>query len=140
MENKKRSSLESILCYVCGKLGHYACDCDERKGDTALYTTTDDMDVDEEDKSEFAFVTVDSLVLFLRSHVLLDNQASVSIFSNRDLLTDVKRSENQIILNGVQSDAKGVRVNKEGHFNEFGNVYYSEKATANILSFAALVD
>ena len=98
------------------------------------------MDVDEEDKSEFAFVTVDSLVLFLRSHVLLDNQASVSIFSNRDLLTDVKRSENQIILNGVQSDAKGVRVNKEGHFNEFGNVYYSEKATANILSFAALVD
>ena len=139
-ENKKRSSLESILCYVCGKLGHYARDCDQRKGDTALYTTTEDIDVDEEDKSEFAFVTVDSSVLFSRSHVLLDNQASVCIFSNRDLLTDVKLSENQIVLNGVQSDAKGVRVNEEGLFNEFGNVYYCEKATANILSFAALVD
>ena len=68
------------------------------------------------------------------------NQASVSIVSNRDPLTNVKRPENQIVLNGVQSDAKGVRVNEKGHFNEMGNVYYSEKATANILSFAAMVD
>ena len=78
--------------------------------------------------------------MFSRSHVLLDNQASVSIFSNRDLLTNVKLSKNQIVLNGVQSNAKGVRVDQEGQFNEIGNVYYSENATANILSFAAMVD
>ena len=78
--------------------------------------------------------------MFSRSHVLLNNQASVSIFSNRDLLTNVKLSDNQIVLNGVQSNAKGVRIDQEGQFNEIRNVYYSENATANILSFAAMVD
>ena len=44
------------------------------------------------------------------------------------------------MLNGVQANAKGVRVSEEGYFNEVGNVYYSPNATANILSFAAMVD
>ena len=140
----KRSSLESVLCYVCGNLGHYARDCDERKGEKALYTGTDniDIDIDDGDKSEFAYITSESneLVLFSRSHVLLDNQASVSIFCNRDLLSNVQKSQNQIVLNGVQANAKGVRVSEEGSFNDVGTVYYSEKSTANILSFASMVD
>ena len=129
-----------MLCYVCGNLGHYARDCDERKGERALYTAAEDIDIEEDDKNEFAYVTTDEPVMFLQSHILLDNQASVSIFSNRDLLTNVKISDNQIVLNGVQSNAKGVRVDQEGQFNEINNAYYSEKATANILSFAAMVD
>ena len=44
------------------------------------------------------------------------------------------------MLNGVQANAKGVRVTEEGYFNEVGNVYYSPNATANTLSFAAMVD
>ena len=47
-------------------MGHYARDCDERKGDTALYTATEDIDVDDEDQGEYAFITVDELVLFSR--------------------------------------------------------------------------
>ena len=48
---------------------------------------------------------INEVVLFARSHVLLDNQASVNVFCNADLLTDVRRSKYGILLNGVQADA-----------------------------------
>lgn len=71
---------------------------------------------------------------------MLDNQASANIFSNAHLLTDIRKAENGIILNGVQADATGVRVELEGNFSDVGAVYYSEKASANILSMGAMVD
>ena len=43
-------------------------------------------------------------------------------------------------VKGVQADAKGVTVDQEGTFIDIGKVYYNEKAAANILSMAALVD
>ena len=52
----------------------------------------------------------------------------------------MRRSKHGILLNGVQADAQGVRVDYEGNFREVGPVYYSRRATANILSFAAMVD
>lgn len=128
---KKTSSLDSILCYVCGNLGHYARDCEQRD-DKALLAAATYIDIEDEN-NEFAYTTSNELVLFAQSHVLLD------IFSNRDLLTNVKRSDNHILLNGVQANAKGVRVDQEGSFNEMDHVYYSKNATANILSFAAMV-
>ena len=69
--------------------------------------------------------------------MLLDNQASVNIFCN---LTDIRKSQHSILLNGVQSEAHGVRVDQEGDFGEIGPVYFSRGATANILSFAAKAD
>jgi hypothetical protein len=40
----------------------------------------------------------------------------------------------------VQVNAKRIRVDTIGDFGEVKNVYYSKDATANILSFAAMVD
>ena len=62
------------------------------------------------------------------------------MFCNANLLTDIRRPEHGILLNGVQADAEAVRVDLEGDFGEVGPVYYSKRATANILSFAARVD
>ena len=70
----------------------------------------------------------------------MDNQASVNIFCNSALLTDIRKSQNAILLKGVQSEAKGVRVEQEGNFGDIGPVYFSRGATANILSFAAMAD
>ena len=136
---KKKSS--SVICCVCGETGHYARDCENRKsGEQALFAEAED-DIDEDDRTvESASVTTNEVILFARSHVLLDNQASVNVFCNADLLTDVRRSKHGILLNGVQADAQGVRVDYEGNFGEVGPVYYSRRATANILSFAAMVD
>ena len=75
----------------------------------------------------------------MRSHVLLDNPASVNIFCNASLLTDIRKSQHAILLR-VQLGAKGVPVDEEGDFGEIGPDYYSQGATANILSFAAMAD
>ena len=72
--------------------------------------------------------------------MLLDNQASINVFRNPDLLKEIRKSTKEIVLNGVQTSAGGVKIDEEGDFNEVGPVYFSREATANILSFAAMVD
>ena len=136
---KKKPS--AVTCFVCGEVGHYARDCQNRKlGDIALYTGAEE-DLDEDERTdESAFVASAEIVLFSQSHVLLDNQASVNVFCNPNLLTDIRRSKHGILLNGVQLKAPGVRVDLEGDFGEVGPVYFSQGSTANILSFAAMVD
>lgn len=70
---------------------------------------------------------------------LLDNEASLNIFSNRDLLTNVRQADQPIKVSGIQLDG-GVDVDREGDFGEFGRIFYSGDASANILSFATQVD
>ena len=136
---KKRSS--TVTCYVCGLIGHYARDCEYRKSSEQVLYADGEEEIDEDDRTEeSAFVTSNDVVLFSWGHVLLDNQASVNVFSNGDLLTDIRRSEHGILLNGVQADAPAVKVDYEGDYGEVGPVYFSRNATANILSFAAMVD
>ena len=40
--------------------------------------------------------------------MLLDNQASANIINNANLLTDIRKSQQTIVLNGVQNNASGV--------------------------------
>ena len=94
----KKAGRREQQCFVCGLSSHIARDCPERKGDTALITSHVSF---EGEKDEMAYVTTIETILFARNHVLLDNQASVNVFSNADLLTNITGSEHGIILNGV---------------------------------------
>ena len=65
--------------------------------------------------------------------ILLDNQASVSIFGSRNLLHNLRSATHPIVV----SDAPEARftANQVGDFKAFHNVYFSPHSTANILPF-----
>lgn len=44
------------------------------------------------------------------------------------------------MLNGVLSGSDSVRITKKGDFGDIGKVYFSTESTANILSYAVMVD
>ncbi len=65
----------------------------------------------------------------------------LSMFSiMRFYSSTLRKVENGIRLEGVQSNVKGIEVNTVGSFNELGDVFLIQIASANILSFAAIVD
>ena len=153
-DDKKRAALKmkrarKIVCYVCGSTVHYAKLCPLRKGDPdaamvadhtqAITTEHDDEDL-EEFYDEAAYVTSQETALFTCEDVLLDSQASVSVFCNKSLLSDIRASSKQITLNGVQSGASGINICEEGNFRKLGKVYFSTKTAANILSYATMID
>ena len=106
---KKKSS--SVICFVCGLAAHYARDCENRKSDEQALVAEVQEEPDDDDRTvETAIVATHEVVLFARSHVFLDNQASVNVFCNGGLLTDIRRSKQGILLNGVQAGVKSVRV------------------------------
>ena len=141
---KKKPSTE-VECFVCGLTGHYARDCPTKKGAArALIAATNAANnndsSDDDDGEETAYITTGETVLFSRDDVLLDSQASVNVFCNEKLLRNVRKSEKRVVLNGVQAKANGVIIDLEGDFGEVGRVYFSKDSTANILSYAVMVD
>ena len=139
----KKKQLADINCYACDGKGHYAKNFPNRKPSAEkVHVTKPEPDSDDEsDRDDWgvALITSSEMCLFSRYDVLLDNEAPLNIFSNKDLLTDVRQSDRSIKVSGIQSGG-GVNVNREGEFGEFGTVFYSSDASANILSFAAQVE
>jgi len=77
----------------------------------------------------------------LPMEVLLDNQASISILHPMllsNVLSNVKKAKQKIKVKGV--GGMQLIVNMVGHLNGFFEVYASEQAKANILSFADVED
>ena len=76
---------------ICGGTGHNARDCEGRKlGEQVLYVDTEEDLDDDERADETAFITINEVVLFSKSHVLLYNQASVKVFCNTNLLANIR--------------------------------------------------
>jgi hypothetical protein len=122
----KGKKAAEVICFVCGATGHYARDCEKRKGiDKALVASSAAVEEEEQqaDEWDLALVTSEEKVFFSQHDILLDNEASINIFQNRDLLTGVRESEKTLLLGGIQRGAAGVRVTKEGNFK----VYYDSR-------------
>jgi hypothetical protein len=70
--------------------------------------------------------------------VLLDNQASVSVFKDTHLLTNVKPTSSPLVISGISSDGDSAIVaTHTGDFRGYRNVYACLEAAANVISFSA---
>lgn len=124
---KKVFPKKTVICWLCKEEGHYKNECPnlvENEADeqaNVVYTLLDDA------------VLVHSKIA--PYDVLADNQATVSIFGQKDLLKNIRKSQNKITIQGIGGK---VVTDLVGDFDFFGEVYYSPSATANVLSFSDL--
>ena len=64
--------------------------------------------------------------------ILCDNQATINIFRNKEMLTNIKRTRDSISVGGVGGISE---VDQIGELPGFGKVYYDFDCIANILFF-----
>jgi hypothetical protein len=74
----------------------------------------------------------------MRNWILLDNQASVSVFCNKELIINIRKSKKGNIHLATN---QGILVTtKRADLQQWGKVWSNEKATTNIISYAEVAD
>ena len=63
--------------------------------------------------------------------MLLDNQSTIDLFGNKDLLTDIRKVDDHVT---VDCNTRKINVNMMGNPPGYGLVWYYPNALANILS------
>ena len=69
--------------------------------------------------------------------ILIDNQSTVRIFSNHDILANIKDADEPI---NVNSSGGATHCSNAGTLKNIGEVYLHENGLANILSYAKVRD
>jgi len=143
----KSEQKEWRTCRGCLKPGHIWKNCPDKPKDADKVMLTSDTaeagesreyESDEHDMYE-AFMTTERC-LFTDTEVLLDNQASKSVFKNAKLLHSMGDID-EYRLSGVNEDAECLRVRKGGRLGDLPcEVGHTDGAAANILSKARLLD
>jgi hypothetical protein len=145
-QNNSPTEHPGIQCYHCQRMGHYASSCTNERVERAPRarsendTTGSDVQllmsgvVEDDNGSEFSFHTDGHTRGKLPdSWILLDNQSTVHIFSNKKLLSDIKTVNRRV---NVECNAGTTTTNMVGTLKGFGEVWYHPHGIANILSMA----
>ena len=153
-EEDDKKSLSHIECYLCKQPGHYRNKCPllaeaekylnktkKSKTDNATKQVTVAKSVKSTKKSdgddELVFVTHEIALASRKAlldeyDILCDNQATISIFRNRNMLVNITKTDDAISVGGVGGI---LDVDQIGELPGFGRVYYSPDCMANILCF-----
>ena len=76
-----------------------------------------------------------AVILVTENDILLDNQASRSLFNNSKFLTELTDAS-PFYIGGIDSSSRGLLVKQQGYFSVYGNVAYQPHAAANVISLA----
>jgi hypothetical protein len=69
--------------------------------------------------------------------ILCDNESTVDIIKNKNMVTNIRNTNNPIETTGIGGEP--IRVNKVGDLLGYGTVYHHPSVAANILSFHKIV-
>jgi hypothetical protein len=142
---RNNPDISSIRCYNCQQMGHYAGDCTNERVERAQRNRTDGDNgsevqmlmsavVEDDGNSDFSFHTDGHTRGSLPSSwILLDNQSTVHIFSNSELLKNIRTVDRRV---SVQCNAGTTTTNMVGDLKGFGEVWYHPHGIANILSMS----
>jgi hypothetical protein len=110
-------------------------------------TANDTDDEDEPYHSAFTFLQIENVQtsdfvftqaanghnIIPHTWILLDSQSTISVFRNRDLLTNIRPSKKTL---RVHTNGGTQMSNEVGHVQNFGDVWFNTNSLANILSMA----
>jgi hypothetical protein len=132
-------------CCRCGQPGHFASECPAPTPrappeETAEQMLMSGVENDEFDDTDFVFHQLDeSQYESERKHIpkawiLLDNQSTVDVFANGDLMRDIHTTTRSMT---IRCNAGVTRTNMIGRVEGYpGEVWYNPNGIANILSLS----
>jgi hypothetical protein len=131
-EKEKGSRFRPGKCHFCKKPGHWRKECPSLLKGKQSFDSNNGNSSDEGVFCLINGVMAAGVTTLGKYDILLDNQATISIFKEKSMLTNIRKADNPVEITGIGGK---LSVNLIGDFENITKVYYHPDCVANILSF-----